>query len=245
MTPATELRAPTEPVCPRVAPYARRPDRAARPGPPSGRAGRLRPGARSGSHRPRRRRRRAGRVGVGNLDLKLESIDHWLSEVTKSLGDLGVWAKQIKRRPWRAVLTTSVPERPAELGCIAGRGGKTRLTLSVWPNAGSGTRPVQRPTRTVPPLRRAVLCGWRARTVSNPRGWSPGSGPDASDRPHLSSARAAPALTPLLPPAPDRTHPQRPTWLIHPGEIRPSPSGAGVPGVQPCALSRSSRPTAG
>jgi hypothetical protein len=34
-------------------------------------------------------------VGVGNLDLKLESIDHWLSEVTKSLGDLGGWAKQI------------------------------------------------------------------------------------------------------------------------------------------------------
>ena len=32
--------------------------------------------------------------GFGNLDVNLESIDHWLSEVTKSLGDLGGWAEQ-------------------------------------------------------------------------------------------------------------------------------------------------------
>ena len=31
----------------------------------------------------------------GYLELKLESIDHALSEVTKALGDLGGWAEQI------------------------------------------------------------------------------------------------------------------------------------------------------
>ena len=32
---------------------------------------------------------------AGYLELKLESIDHSLSEVTKALGDLGGWAEQI------------------------------------------------------------------------------------------------------------------------------------------------------